>query len=121
MQRPSTPRIVRAAMFPLVVAAALSGLPSSQALAQSGVLSFAGPSVARAGTTVFTGSGFGPNRTVAIAVKPPRGEETFMAGVSDARGDLRVNITTQVGGLHVVRVLSTSGGELARAEHTALR
>lgn len=94
-------------------ATALSTVASAQA--QGSAIQFSGPSVVRSEPGEYTGRGFAPNQPVSIAVRAPDGKEAVFGAVADAQGKLSVRVSATMAGEHTIRILSTRGGELARA------
>lgn len=111
MHRTPASRIARALATPALLVALCAPL---WAHAQSGEVSFGGPSVARlAEGAEFGGRGFAPNSAVSISVTLPGGTEASYGAVVGADGTLKYTIAPSVAGNHTLKVLDSGGRQLA--------
>lgn len=78
--------------------------------------SLAGPSILAGGAAgTFDAATLPPGASVTVVIRQPDGTETARSAMVDAGGRLSQEITPASGGLHTVRVLDSSGRELAAA------
>lgn len=83
--------------------------------------SLAGPSVLAGGTPgKFEGATLPPGTAVTIVIRQPDGIETSHHAMVDGAGRISHDVTSGGGGLHSVRVLDSSGRELATANFIGL-
>jgi hypothetical protein len=111
MHRTPASRIARALATPALLIALCVPL---WAHAQSGEVTFSGPSVARLSEGAeFGGRGFSPSSAVSISVTLPSGAEASYGAVVGADGTLKYTIAPSVAGNHTLKVLDSGGRQLA--------
>ena len=112
------PRFLRTLAFPMAAALTSAIVPIA---AQATGASIAGPSVVRpAEVAVFSGRGFAANAAVSISITTAAGAESVFSAVAGADGTLSYQLSPRAHGLHVLRVLDSSGQELAKVNFIAM-
>jgi len=107
-------------VFSRPLAAVLICLPLL-AVAQAGKAFFSGPSIATtAQPVVLSGGGFVPDSALSVSVTRPDGAEAHHGAVAATDGTLSFRFLPLRPGLHVVKVLDSSGKTLVTASVAAL-